>query len=45
MSNTRLSQKELFEYQEAFAFYDSDRDGYISISGKRFLYAYSFNFL
>lgn len=35
MSTVRLSQKEMNEIQQAFSFFDSDRDGYISISGKK----------
>ena len=31
MSNFKLSQKELQEYQEAFSFYDTDRDGFVSV--------------
>jgi len=27
----KLSQREIQEYQEAFGFYDADRDGYITI--------------
>lgn len=32
MNNVKLSPQELHEYQEAFGFYDRDRDGLISIS-------------
>lgn len=30
MSSFKLSQKELQEYQEAFSFFDKDRDGYVN---------------
>ena len=29
--NIKLSQKDIQEYQEAFGFFDADRDGYITI--------------
>jgi calmodulin len=31
MSNFKLTQKELQEYQEAFSFYDTDRDGFVTV--------------
>ena len=31
MANFKLSPKELQEYQEAFGFFDKDRDGYVTI--------------
>lgn len=29
-SNVKMTQKEIQEYQEAFSFFDTDRDGYIN---------------
>lgn len=31
MATIKLSQKDLQEYQEAFAFFDKDRDGFVSV--------------
>jgi Ca2+-binding EF-hand superfamily protein len=31
--NKKISQKELQEYQEAFSFFDSDRDGFLAVAG------------